>query len=272
MSARNITFGLFLTSLLTSPVAFGAADYVTLQERAQGQSISGGNVLNDSLFNNPAGSTFTNVYALEANLRTLKNFSASILDTTSQQLTGGLAYFRRELTPGNPLLTQGGRVNLATRVSDALGMGVTGKYIDGYESDTLKHMNLTEIDLGALANFNFMQVGLHVRNLFGGLESMDLPRELVLATRFVYKNQLFFSASTVAQYGIRPKQVGVGMEYVSPYYFALKGGYYFLPSTRMQSWTAGLSFISPKLSLHYAVEFPNLGREMLHQIGLTLLM
>lgn len=272
MRTRQFALSFLVSGLIAGPAAFGAADYISLQERAQGQSISGGNVLNDSLFNNPAGSTFTNVYALEANLRTLKNFSASILDTTSQQLTGGLAYFRRELTPGGPLITQGGRVNLATRVSDALGMGITGKYVAGYELDTLKQANLTDIDVGALANFQWMQVGLHVRNLFGGYAAMDLARELVLGTRFVYKNQLFFSASAVSQYGITPKQVGVGMEYVSPYYFAIKGGYYFLPSTRLQSWTAGLSFISPKLSIHYAVEFPNLGREMLHQIGMTLLM
>lgn len=263
-------FAIACLILLTSFTAFGAADYVSLQERAQGQSLSGGNVLNDSLFNNPAGSTFTQVYALEANMQSLRNFAVSILDTKNNGMSGGLAYFRRENGPGGPL-THGGRVNLSSRLSDGLGLGVTGKYIAGYDYG-MNATSLTDVDAGLLANFNFMQLGLTMRNLFGGNNTMDLARELVLATRFAFQNQLFFSASATAQYGFQPKQVGFGAEYVSPYYFALKSGFYFVPNTPLSSWTGGLSFISPKLSLHYAIEFPNLGREILHQIGMTLLL
>ncbi len=266
-----LTFSALFMALLPSPRAFGAADYISLQERAQGQSLSGGNVLNDSLFNNPAGSTFTQVYAVQADMLSLRNFSASVLDTKNSGLSGGLAYFRRENGFNGPL-THGGRLNISTRASESLGMGVTGKYVAGYELLSMSEASLTDFDVGMLANFNFMQLGLTVRNLFGGNAAMDLGRELVAAMRFVYQNQLFFSASATAQYGFNPKQVGVGMEYVSPYYFALKGGFYFLPNTPFSSFTGGLSFISPKLSLHYAVEFPNLRREMLHQIGMTLLL
>lgn len=260
-------FSLILGVLAALP-AHAAVDYVPLQEKAQGQSLTGGNVLNDSLFSNPAGSTFTQVYALDASMQGFNNFAVSILDTKTEGMGGGLAYFRRGVEGAR---TQGGRVNLASRISDTLGLGVSGKYVAG--PDTLgNEAKLTDADLGLLANFQYLVFGLTLRNTLGGNDAMAMNRELAAGMRLNYKNQLFFSASAVAQKGIDPKQVGFGMEFVSPYYFALKGGYYFLPKTPFAAWTGGLSFISPKLSLHYAVEFQNLSRGMEHQFGLTLLL
>jgi len=261
----------YALSALLFVVAFqahAAVDYVPLQEKSQGQSLTGGNVLNDSLFSNPAGSTFTQVYSLDASMQGLNNFAVSVLDTKTEGVGGGLAYFRRGIEGAR---TQGGRVNLATRVSDMLGAGASGKYVVGPDSKG-QEAKLTDVDLGLLANFSYFVMGLTLRNALGGNDAMELKRELALGARFNYKNQLFFSATAIGTKGIDPNQVGFGMEFVSPYYFALKGGYYFQPRTPFQSWTAGASFISPKLSLHYAVEFKNLLRGMEHQIGLTLLM
>ena len=254
--------------LLVAFQAYAAVDYVPLQEKSQGQSLTGGNVLNDSLFSNPAGSTFTQVYSLDASMQGLNHFAVSVLDTKTEGVGGGLAYFRRGLEGAR---TQGGRLNLATRISDVMGVGASGKYVVGPDSAG-NEAKLTDVDLGLLANFQQLVMGLTLRNAMGGNDSMDLKRELALGARFNYKNQLFFSATAISTRGINPNQVGFGMEFVSPYYFALKGGYFFLPKTPFQSWTAGLSFISPKLSLHYAVEFKNLLRGMEHQVGMTLLM
>ncbi len=261
-------YGLPLLVLVLASQAHATVDYVPLQEKSQGQSLTGGNVLNDSLFSNPAGSTFTQVYSLDASMQGFNNFAVSILDTKTEGVGGGLAYFRRGIDGAR---TQGGRMNLATRISDTMGVGASGKYVVGPDS-TGKEVKLTDVDLGLLTNFQQLVMGLTLRNALGGNDSMDLKRELALGARFNYKNQLFFSGTAISTRGFSPNQVGFGMEFVSPYYFALKGGFFFLPNTPFQSWTGGLSFISPKLSLHYAVEFKNLLRGMEHQFGMTLLM
>lgn len=269
MSQKKQLFTL-LFSIIAATSAQAVVEYVPLQERSQGQSLTGGNVLNDSIFSNPAGSTFTQVYSLDASMQSIRDFAVSILDTKNGGVGGGLAYFRRSVSENAPV-TQGGRVNMVTRISDQVGMGFSGKLVSGFDLAG-KEARLTDIDGGLLANFNFMQMGLTLRNIFGGNPLMDMTREVVLGARINYQNQLFLSTAATSRSGFKPTQVGFGGEFVSPYYFALKGGYYFLPNTPFASWTGGLSFNSPKLSLHYAVEFPNQKRPLEHQLGVSLLL
>src|SRR5262245_43322067 len=93
-NASSALMGLVL-AVFASAGAHGAVDFVPLQEKAQGQSLTGGNVLNDSIFSNPAGSTFTQVYSVDAQAQGLNNFAVSILDTKNGNIGGGMAYFRR---------------------------------------------------------------------------------------------------------------------------------------------------------------------------------
>ena len=261
----------FAFALVLASTALAVPEYVPIQERAQGQSLTGANLLNDSLYSNPASSTFTQVYAVDANMQSTRNFAASILDTKTSSIGGALGYFRRESVPGSDKLIQGVRLGLASRVEDWIGVGFTGKMLWGY--DPLgREAKLTDMDLGILANWNVLQTGVVLRNAFGGNREMDNLREVGVGVRVNYQNALFLSSSAFSRQGLKPHQIGFGAEYVSPYYFAVKGGYYFRPNTPVSSWTGGLSFVSPRMSLHYAAELPNdAGRSVEHQFGMTML-
>lgn len=255
--------------------ALAAPEYVPIQEKAQGQSLTGASLLNDSLFSNPASSSFTNVYSVEANGVSKRTFSASILDTKTSGYGGSIGFFRRAL-PANPAsaepYAQGVKIGLASRATEQIGFGLAGKMI--WSPDTVgTDRKLTDIDAGLLGNFDFLQLGLTLRNLFGGNTALDSGRELALGARINYQNTLFFSTSALSKWErMKPYQYGFGAEYVTPWYFGLKGGYWFQPDTKLAAWTAGLSILSPRVSFHYAVEFPNTASTSPeHQFGMTLL-
>ena len=254
---------------ITSTAALAAPEYVPIQEKAQGRSLTGAHLLNDSIYSNPAASAFTQVYAVEANYLLPKTFGVSILDTRTSDIGGGIGYFRIQ-KEGKEML-QGGKVVLMHKVSEVLGFGAAGKMLFGPASLGARG-KLTDFDAGMLVNLNMLQLGTTVRNVLGGEAMLDQNREVATGARIGYDNALFFSATAVSQKQLKPYQYGFGAEYVSPYYFSVKGGYYFQPGGPQSAWTAGASIISPKLSVHYAVEFPSQpGAKMDHQLGVTML-
>lgn len=258
--------------------SIGAPEFVPIQEKAQGQSLAGSNLLNDSLYSNPAGSTFTRVYSIDGTYSLPKSFAVSVLDTQTSSVGGSLGFFRKNHTDGiDP--TQGLKVSLGGRVSDSVGVGVAGKMVWGpTQTDVVNSgvSRLTDVDTGVLVNFSSMQFGWTVRNLMGGNEALDLEREWTVGGRINYNQLLFLSAAVTSPWGyLSPSQYGFGAEYISPYYFSLKGGYRIEPSNSpsLTFWTLGASFISPKMSVHYALELPNqTDTEMEHLIGVTLIL
>ena len=94
-----------------------------------------------------------------------------------------------------------------------------------------------------------------------------------LGARINYDNTVFFSFATYAKTSDwNPYQFGFGAEYVSPYHFAIKGGYYFRPRENFSAWSAGASILSPKLGIHYAVEFPSVEtKPMEHSLAVAVI-
>jgi hypothetical protein len=260
--------GVFAAPVATPP------DFVPIQERAQGRSLVGSNLLNDSLYSNPAGSVFTQAYAIEASMLLGGTFAASIVDTKTSQLGGSLGVFRTPVGGGVDDHSQGIRLGLMQRVSDAFGIGVTGKMLWGPRQADGQRVSKFDGDVGFLANFERLQFGGMLRNALGGDARLAQQREVGLGARVNYDNTVFFSAATYARTtDWSPYQFGFGAEYLSPYYFSLKGGYYFRPRENLSAWSAGASILSPKLSMHYAIEFPSgPGRSPEHSLAIAVLL
>ncbi len=252
--------------------AFGdSTEFVPLQQRAQGQSLTGASLLNDSLFSNPASSAFTQVYSVDGTFLSTRNFAVSVLDTKTSAIGGALGY-ARTIRPGFEAPLQSARLGLSGRLSENFGVGVLGKTVWGPGLDGTNG-RLLDADIGALANFNVLQLGLTVTNLFGGNVGMGAERVYSFGARLNWEETLYLSASVLGRFSdFSPVQFGVGAEYVSPYYFSIKGGYRNRTLEARGFWSAGLSILSPKVSIHYAVEIPDFaGQGPEHSVGTTFL-
>jgi len=260
---------------------YATQEFVPMESFAEGQSLSGANVLNDSLYVNPAGSAFTNVYSVEGAYGLGGSFGASVLDTKTGAFGGALGYFRRPVE--NPQTSknfsqflQGVNLALSSQVIQGLAIGIAGKSVWGptLSGDSGR---FNDVDLGLLGNLGILQLGLAVHNAFGGNDAMDLGREVTAGGRIAYKDLLFLSLSANSRWSqIAPYQYGIGAEYVSPYHFALQGGYRLRPTEQTSYWTAGFSINSPFVSLLYAAQIPNqkygLDNTVEHLLGVTVLL
>src|SRR5688572_26841971 len=89
---------------LSAGSALAAPEFVPLQGKAQGHSLTGASQLNDSLYTNPAASAFTQVYAIDGTFQMPRTFAVSILDTKTSGMGGALGYLRKTpIEGGEPL-------------------------------------------------------------------------------------------------------------------------------------------------------------------------
>lgn len=254
-------------------VVYASSEVIGLQERAQGQSLVGSHQLSDSLYSNPAGSAFTNTYAIEGAYLGPRSFGVSVIDTKTSSVSGGLGYFRAGV-PNTDEVTQGVKLALGTRVSDRFALGLAGKAIWG-KGPAGDSRSVKDIDVGFLVSFDALQLGGMVRNVFGGdALVLDQDREASFGARVNYDQILFLSVATQAKWtNFKPYQVGIGFEYVTPYSFSVKAGYRFQPSASLSFWSAGASVSASKFGLHYAIEFPAQGNTTpLHALSVSMVL
>jgi hypothetical protein len=253
--------------------AMAAPEFMGLQEMAQGQSLTGANTLNDSLYVNPAGSAFTKTYSVEGDyFPALNGFGVSVVDTKTSTAAGALGYFRESFNGSADQFVQGIKVATAERLSNEWAFGIAAKAMWGPNIDG-NSASLKDGDLGVLYNAKTLQLGFTVRNVLGGDALLNQQREWSIGGRINWEEALFFSISTVSTWSkFAPYQVGIGAEYVSPYYFSLKGGYRILTDGGLSYYSAGASLITPKFCLHYAAEIPAQGSQnTLQSLGATFL-
>ncbi len=258
-------------TLFVGQLHAGSTEFVPLQQRAQGQSLAGASLLNDSLFSNPASSAFTNVYSIDGTFLSPRVFSVSVLDTKTSAVGGAIGYYR-VARPGFDQPIQGAKLGMSSRLGQNIGIGLVGKTIwgPGIAGDTQRY---TDLDIGLMAKFDFVQLGLHLNNTVGGNAAMGEAREYAFGVRAHWEETMFFSASVTGETAsFRPLQYGFGAEYVSPYYFSLKGGYRMRPVAQTSFWSGGVSILSPKVSIHYAIEVEaRSGGTTEHSVGTTFL-
>lgn len=266
--------GLFGFVFLWATVVSAAPEFVPIQERAQGHSLAGSNLMNDSLYSNPAASTFVSTYTVDANLTFPKSFAVSILDTQTSAIGGAGGYFREQYETSS-VFRQGVKLSLAQKVSDTVGFGIAGKAVWGPYGSALPSgeyatTEYKDMDVGVLWNPGGFQLGMAMRNLLGGSPLMGQEREYVVGGRIAYQDTMFLSLATqMKNLGSSPYEYGIGAEYVSPWFFSIKGGYRYQTEVNNGSWSAGASFLSPRMSVHYAVEFKLAGGTD-HTLGTTL--
>ncbi len=261
---------LLLFGILAAPLC-ALPEFIPIQEKAQGHSLTGSNQLNDSLYTNPAASSFTQVYAIEGTYAAPKSYAVSILDTKTSGIGGGFGYFKTK-AEDQDLAFQGFKLAMAGRVSDTVGTGLGAKMLWGPNSAGA-YTRMTDVDMGTISHLGFMQMGVALRNVLGGNKVLGQEREASLGFRAGYEDTLFLNVSAVSKWeSIRIYQYGIGAEYVSPYFFSLKGGFRIQPQAKLSFWSGGASFISPKFSLHYAVEFPQqVGNDTEHSVAASFL-
>lgn len=271
---------------LFSSLLFASAEYVPLQERAQGHSLTGANLQNDSLYSNPASGAFEKIYSLDGNYGLNGDFAVSVLDTRTSNFGGGLAYYRQPVEKtGDPEKdtdgkTQGARVSLFRKSTETLAFGITGKMIWSPALTQIRkdrdNVTSANADIGMLSNFGNFQLGTNIRNIMGENAELKMKREMALGGRLNWNQLLFFSLTTVSDISalsfdaIKPYEYGLGAEFITPYYFSIKGGYRYQMRESFSTWSMGASFISPKFSLHYALELPQyVNGKSEHIFGMT---
>jgi len=252
--------------------AHAFSDFVPLRERAQAHSLTGAIQSNESIFSNPAASAFNQEYTLEGTFAFPRSFSASVLDTRTSQVGGGLAYFKEQDSESEGY-RHGVRVSLSSRVSETVAVAVAGKAI--WSKNQMESSNFKDLDAGLIWNAGFATAGFVLRNFSGGDKQAEQEREMSLGGRIGYSQTMYLSAAAHSKWGqFAPYEYGVGVEYVSPWYFSLMGGYRFQTdnsSLEPSCWSLGVSFLSPKLSLHYALELPeSLEPDSSHLLGLSM--
>ncbi len=253
---------IFLVLASFTSICFAAYDFTPIQEKSQAHSLTGAIILNDSLFSNPAGSSFTSSYSIDLSYLPSGSYSVSILDTQSSFLGGALGYYQ---IPTTHDVLRGVKLSLMTRISNVLGIGIAGKSI------WTKELNMKDVDSGVLINLDFLSFGIVGRNLFGGNDTLNYKRELSYGFRIGYKKHLFLSASLQSLWdSFKPYEYGVGAEYISPYYFSIKGGYRTLPDKKASYWSGGISFLAPKIAFHYAIEQCQETKKIEHMVGAVL--
>jgi len=251
MNTRSVVVGVVV---FYSMVAVATPEFVPIQERAEGHSMGGSVLLNDSLYSNPAASAFTQTYAVEGTFGLPRSFAASVLDTRTSEIGGAFGYFRtQDVNATAPV--QGLKLALNGKASSVIGVGVAGKVMWGQGTD-MSNQHLNDLDAGVLANLGSAQVGYSLHNILNGNPLLNQQREMALGGRIGYQDLLFLNATLYSAWAkLAVNQVGIGVEYISPYYFALKAGYRIDSDINQNFWSAGLSFLAPKLNLHYAIEF-----------------
>lgn len=266
---RFVFLAVGLAISLVQTNASAGQRYIPLQERAQGQSLTGAQLLNDSMFSNPASASLSEVYAVDGSAQSLNSFSISVLDTRTSAIGGALGYFRMpSVNSDKP--DQGGVLGLSGRLANWLGVGVAGRML-WMQTPAGGTEQITDFNVGLLANLGVLEIGATVQNVGGGRPELGVDRFSQVGARVNYERTLFLSGSVESvSNGVDPAVIGVGAEYVSPYHFSLKGGYRHGLTDAVRQWSAGVSILSPKLSLHYAVLFPYTLRETAeHSIGAT---
>ncbi|MFM8270237.1 MAG: hypothetical protein ACKN9V_08625 [Pseudomonadota bacterium] len=261
-----------MAGLLLSSWGGAYSDFVPLKERAQGHSLTGALQGNESVYSNPAGTLFTETYTVDGTYAFPKSFSASIVDTRTNTIGGGIGYFKEQgLEPS--LVKQGLRITMGSKIAENLALGIAGKAI--WSNQSGNETNFKDADAGLLWNGEIASLGVVLRNLAGGNSSFGQEREMSVGGRIGYSQAFYFSGSAHSKFGkLSPYEYGFGLEYISPWHFSMMGGYRFQVggSSRNPSyWSTGISFLSPRLSAHYAVEFPQtIDEESTHLLGLTM--
>ncbi len=241
------------------------------QSLSRGGATAASNLAHDALFQNPASAAFEKKYALNFGyLGAGSSLTASVVDTKSGPLGGGLFYLRRDLV--QPASSPASMGNFA-RLEERAGFSLFGKFSEDFAVGTnIKYGYRRDysLGLGNLSKWNFdvgarflasssVQLGAVAQNLVSE-ESGLHPRTFAFALEYRPSLALALSAQ-VNRYagsnfeGMGPELgYGAGLEYKLPQGFAVSGGYRRTILTADDLVSAGLGYEASSFGLRYSLE------------------
>ena len=249
---------------------------------ARGSSTTASHLVHDSIFQNPAAAVIDKTYIVTLGYTPVGDqLSASIVDTRSSNIGGGLAYVRRDLRDiqSSPLALGNYRrtedraaLSFFGMASDELALGVLGKYTYQKSYDGLSENGKNwNGDIGAKYFFsNSFQIGLAAQNLLkddkgmnlrafsAGIETLPL-RSVNVSARVIHFPKL--PASSEFRYSNTEKTTGfsVGAEWAAYRGLSLRAGYKEQPAWNEKLASAGAGYTDKEWGVDYAFQISTLG-------------
>lgn len=289
----------FLASSLFSTYmahSFEVADPSTLlsaHAQGKGGAAAASSQYQDALLQNPASAVFTNRYAVSASYLGWGNsLSASIVDTQSGPVGGGVYYVRRDLK--QTLLTSSALGNYARseeqmgfslmgKLAEKLGIGTNIRYAYRKSTDALvgnasgwnfdvgaKYMVSSQISLGVVAQ-NLMEdeVGVYPRRLTAGLELQPWSGMSVSGQIFQVKGDNLLAGYTLPN-ATKENGYSVGAEYLTAISVATRVGYTSNPNWNQKLLSFGVGYTTNEYTVDYAFQKGmNKSTEEVHTVSLT---
>jgi hypothetical protein len=274
--------------------AFVPADPVTLlsaKAASRGSSTSASSAQHvDGLLLNSASLAFQDQYAISFGMNGMGNtLGASIVDTKSGPLGGGLYYMRRDLrsqTPTSLLLGDYSRLEeragiaLFTKFSEQFAMGINGKY--GYQKSSvvgIRNGNAFNGDLSfAVAATPEFNIAFSALNLIDDKTGLN-PRtyifgaEIRAASALAVSGQIMsVSASDLAPNFSLPKPDALAWSLGAAYRIAsfdIRTGYLQSAAWDRQVISAGLGYGDKKFSVDYAFQYEQKSSQQFHGISVS---
>jgi len=288
------TFGLILQTFCIA--AFEVADPSTLlsaTSQGRGGATIASSQFQDALFQNPASAVFSNRYALNASYLGWGNsLAASIVDTQSGPVGGGVYYVRRDLSTIDSQSSALGNYArneehmgfaLMGKLSDQVGIGTNVRYVyrksdvagignaSAWNFDVgLKFLPQRQFAIGIVGH-NLMtdKIGIFPKRISGGVDYLAMPN-------FSISGQIFKvdGSNLPSQFTLPVSDAGIGYaiggEYVLPYSIALRSGYSVNPSWNQKLLSFGAGYVVPKFSIDYAMQLGVSGsKENVHTVSVT---
>jgi hypothetical protein len=262
--------------------AFQVSDPSTLlsaRAQARGGATGATTHFHDSLFQNPASAVFTSKYAVSVGYTGWgDSLAASIVDTQSGPVGGGVYYVRRDLTTG--INDNSGPIGDYARLEEHMGLALLGKFgkslgvgtnvrylyrknsVDPSIPNTstwnfdigMRFLASEKLRFGAIAqNMLLDDLGVYPRRFVGALEFSLLPTLVVSAQVFKIDTSKVPAGFSFPNSG---KEVGssFGAEYVTPLQITVRAGYVNNPTWNQTLATAGLGYAANEFAIDYAIQ------------------
>lgn len=278
--------GIQIASLIFGALSFGAqaqtpapqfSDSSTLlgaRAVGRGSSTVASTTYHDALFQNPAGSVFTQSYAVSLGYLGLgDSLTASVVDTKSGALGGGVYYLRRDMrdVSREPIsigdyarLEERAGLALFGKPSDGFGIGISAKY--AYRKSLSEGIGSGKNwngDIGAKYLVNgALTVGATGQNLLVDESGLN-PKSVILGAEYGLGGGFSVSAqvSRILTSGFaRDTSWGTGGEYRLSNGFALRAGYRDNRPWDEQTIAGGAGYDAKSFSVDYSVSSMIKGR------------
>lgn len=239
------------------------------QSIGRGGATAAASLTHDALFQNPATAAFDSKYAVNlVYLGTGDALAASIVDTKSGPVGGGLYYLKREFREAPATDSPSGSyarseeragVSLFSKFNPSIAFGATVKYAYRRSfTDGIANTKAFNFDVGARFLLSTeVSAGVVAENMMSDTTGLN-PKAFVGGFEFRALSALMLSAQVGRIVDPALPDAGpnfaAGAEYLLPYNLALRAGYRDLGIAKQKYFTAGLGWDGPSFGANYSIQ------------------